>query len=115
MRNQMMDHHHFYHDPGAYMRRPLPSQMLSFNKELQIQMALCLSNISNDYHPTTELNTLAVGLLTEGRSEFLIGVESSENLFKEDWEGGRMGRQWKGYDVNKQIAKLWLGGNKGGP
>jgi hypothetical protein len=89
------------------------SQRITFDRELKQQLSLCLSNISNDYHPTTEMNTLALGVLAENQSEFLIGLESEESLFQEDWEVSRMGRSWKGYDGNKQVAKLWLDENKG--
>lgn len=91
------------------------SQMLSFDRDLTIQLALCLSNISNEYLPTTQLNALALGILTENRSEFLIGVEEQENLFREDWEVSRMGRQWKGWgsQISKEVAKIWLDESKG--
>jgi hypothetical protein len=50
---------------GRQSMPPPLSSRFKFDRELKQQLSLCLSNISNDYHPTTEMNTLALGVLAE--------------------------------------------------
>lgn len=81
--------------------------------QLKREMSRVLLDLAGEpFFPSTQLYQLAMALLIDNQSEFLLGVIEEEKHFKEDWEVNGMGRGWK-VGIEGEVAKVWLDENKG--